>query len=1499
MTVHVRISPGRDAGYPFRQMGGWDARQVGSQRGAGYYLSAVEKQGEPVGFWVGEGAADLGFHDGDIVRAEDFVPLYGRLSDPRDPSGRTYLGGPLRKQSNVEDLYQRKLQAEARPLTEEVKEELWQQARAEVKGAGVPFFDATFSADKTLSLAHATAKAAAQAAFEAGDLDSCQEWDERAAGIWQEILGSVRVFIDHVQKEAGFVRTGHHGQVNGVRTGKTEDAHEIPVAVFPQHVSRDGDPQLHVHILFLNRVKTVRDGAWRAVDSRALHRVKSAGAALAALHLESKTAERYGFSWVFRPRSNGRVIEDVPDNVIKAFASRSADIDAKVRPLVRAYEATHGHAPSRRGLTSMRQYVNDKHRPRKEGTLDWRTLLRDWEQRSRDRETGTLRDLARSIWRHADAADMRKQPGITPGQERAAMQAGLREVQASSACWGRMQLIWAIGKHLPDHVTADSAQEKLNDMASRVLAGEAGTDVVRLDIPDYPVVPETLRRADGESVYRPHNAERYATVTQLSTEEQLLADMRRQNAPRIAPDVAAKLLGTTAAQIHAWTHADADADAADSAQTETGLSPAEAIVAFRVLTSGRTGEVVIGGAGTGKSHVSAEMAKVWRQAGMGRVIGLASTSAARNVLIRMGITESYNLHQFLGHLPGQPGARGAIDIGRDALIILDEASQAPLADTAAVARHAARSGSKLVPVGDIRQLESVEGGGALEMAAHQNGYHQLPDPVRFEQQWERDASMRLRAGDASALRDYDHHGRLHGGSYEEMAEYASRMYLAEHLAGTDVLLTAYSREECRDLSRRIQGYLREWGKLGIRVSVRLREDVTACQGDLVIARKNDNRLQAGATGWTLSNSDMLRIQGAGPEKVTVRRMCGHDPQTGQRRWSAPFQVSRDYLAEHADLGYALTWHTVQGATVTKGLTLASDQREARGFYESLTRGRAENHAFGYRSDPGHPGDCPAEDTEVARDRRLQAERAGQASTTRESADPLPIFAAIASRDGGQLSATETRQRALADADHFGHLWVKWQDNARRLSGDRFTAAVRSLLTPRESDEVLADTDDLFRALRAAELAGRDGAQTLRIAVLQGDFTGARSKPAVLAARVRRLTESLPPKPSESWASQVPHVADPDMARFLADLGQAMDERQRREAQHAADNALLWAAQALGPVPEDQRARGEWQRSAEKIIAYRGASGWNHAGQALGPEPGTTSPELQALWHHALAAMTRSDGVNAAGLSDGQLLAQRRAFERETAHAPRHVADELRLIRRQETLARVEAARYSHQAETADRHGQDDRAARHHDLARSYQALENLCRQQRELLASAHDTRQQWEAMTEPTRRMAISADDELKRRGVLRPDDKIRVAEPAGLDRAENHTGGQWVQERLDGGSELAAEPREPSEPESIADRDQRGLEALGLTLGHLQEELPLGIRETVAYSRERQAELDQRSSQMVPDEDPDYEDIGPAWSRLADREREAILQPPPPQIPPAEELLELFHERGDKEMSS
>src|SRR5437763_6905287 len=327
VAVVVSIARGHDASYPFKTIGAADGVTLTGEHGAGYYLSAVEKGGEPAGTWVGNGAAELGFNNGDTVRREDFEPLYGQFLDPRDPAGETHLGSPPRVNAELAAIYQAKLAAHPGATADE-RMRLLAEARAEYEGpVGVQYFDTTFSVDKTISLAHASALASAVEARQAGDLRAAAEWEARAAGIWAEIENSVRLYIRHVQGEAAYVRTGHHGRrIDGVEAGRFEDAREIPVAVFPQHTSRNGDPQLHVHVLWLNKVRTVRDGQWRAIDSRGLYREKGAGSALAAFALETGLTRRFGFEWAYRPASKGRVIAGFPEKAIAQFSSRRAQI---------------------------------------------------------------------------------------------------------------------------------------------------------------------------------------------------------------------------------------------------------------------------------------------------------------------------------------------------------------------------------------------------------------------------------------------------------------------------------------------------------------------------------------------------------------------------------------------------------------------------------------------------------------------------------------------------------------------------------------------------------------------------------------------------------------------------------------------------------------------------------------------------------------------------------------------------------------------------------------------------------------------------------------------------------------------------------------------------------------------------------------------------------------------------------------------------------------------
>jgi hypothetical protein len=148
---------------------------------------------------------------------------------------------------------------------------------------------------------------------------------------------------------------------------------------------------------------------------------------------------------------------------------------------------------------------------------------------------------------------------------------------------------------------------------------------------------------------------------------------------------------------------------------------------------------------------------------------------------------------------------------------------------------------------------------------------------------------------------------------------------------------------------------------------------------------------------------------------------------------------------------------------------------------------------------------------------------------------------------------------------------------------------------------------------------------------------------------------------------------------------------------------------------------------------------------------------------------------------------------------------------------------------------------------------------------------------------------ELKRRGILGASDGLRSAEPEGFKYADpDETAEVWIQPRLDGTAEL---PRQP-EPLGLAEREQRALDVLGLTLGHDQPVLPLQVSEIAEYNRNRQTQIDERSTMRIPAEHPDEMDLGEAWNVLAERRRDAVIQPPKPPIPAADALLERATER-------
>ena len=380
-----------------------------------------------------------------------------------------------------------------------------------------------------------------------------------------------------------------------------------------------------------------------------------------------------------------------------------------------------------------------------------------------------------------------------------------------------------------------------------------------LTAPEMVPVPEVYRRADGLSLWRRHGAEIYTTRAMLDTEARLLRAAAHTGAPKIAPERAAAALGTDRTRVEArlWReHAPLPARPVRRAARVTrrtaqprplssaGLTDDQVQAAYGVLTSGRAIDILVGAAGTGKTRVVAAIAEAWHEAGAGRVIGLTTSTNASHVLAAEGLTESHNFARFLGRIKDSDQTRGHMPVRRGDLLVVDEASMVSTEDLAAVEEIATRRGAKILLTGDTQQLSAPQAGGVMRLLADEHGYYQLSTVQRFEQAWEREASLRLRAGDAGALAEYDQRGRILDGTREQMTETAYQRWLADHLSGKSSLLLVTTNAQAAELSRRARDELAMLGLVATDDLIELRDGNVAGVGDLIVARQND-RILAG------------------------------------------------------------------------------------------------------------------------------------------------------------------------------------------------------------------------------------------------------------------------------------------------------------------------------------------------------------------------------------------------------------------------------------------------------------------------------------------------------------------------------------------------------------------------------------------------------------------------------------------------------------------------------
>ncbi|GLZ49229.1 hypothetical protein Acsp06_54140 [Actinomycetospora sp. NBRC 106375] len=1316
-----------------------------------YYTGAVT-DGEPPGRWWGAGAEKLGLSG--LVDAQDMRGIYERFLDPRhegfaDPQRWDEvptLGHTGRRYATEDELYASALEHEPDASAErraELQVEAGKQARH-----NVDFLDATFSIQKSVTVLHTAFEAEEVTARDAGDEDTAAAWGEYRQAVEDAIWAGNNAALSYLQDKAGYARVGHHGGA----AGRWVDAHGWVVASFFQHDSRDHDPQLHVHNPILNRAPGDTDDEWRTLDSRAIHKFRPAAAAVGERTTEEHLAHALGLKLAMRPDGKAREVIGIDDTVTDLLSSRRRALSEKAEQLIAEFEAHHGREANGLERDRLSRQATLATRRAKSHEGETRTQFLDRiDAQLRNEVAGGLRGVAEAVL----GAREQDPPAAGQWSPREVLETALADVQTRKAAWTRADLTRAVNDALPDTLGLTSGEDVaglLDWLTDEGLALSTPLDAAR---PGDDALPDELRLANGRPAYDAPGAKLYATPDHVHTERAMTAAARRGDAAATPSAVADRFLG----QLR-------------ESGRELGVDQVAAVRG--VLTSGARIETLVGPAGTGKSFVVGTLARAWsdpelRGAAAGRVFGLATSQIAAGVLADEGL-DARNVKRWLDTQDRlAQGAKvddaSAWRLRAGDLVVVDESAMTDTTALAAICEHVEAADAKLLLVGDHRQLAAVGAGGAMDLLAHAGARYELTETRRFREGWEGPASLRLRDGDESVLRDYQRHGRLiDAGTLDDAEASASRAWLADTLAGRRSVLVVDTNDQADRLAGALRAELVRLGRVEEHGVVLGRDGNDAGVGDLVAARRNGWELAGHRTTTDTGdhvnrrgpiNRETYRVTGIGDDgSLTVAPVHGRDNE-GSEVLGDPMVLPREYVDADVTLAYAGTVHATQGLTVDTSHFVAGPSTSRAASYVGLTRGREANTAHvATINGPVDPADGSHVDHSLHR-------------------DPVAVMAGIVTRDdgGASVSALTTATESATES------------GSTRTAGELFSDAAHLAATERTGrwlDQLVAEgtitghdrarlaAEDgavsLTRILRRAEIAGRDPENVLREAVTDRPLDGARNLTNVVHGRIRDAHTFDPD--GRSWADWTPSTGRADWDQYLTALADAADRRSAELGEELASTSPTWLTDALGPVPESLAERDQWQDRASTVAAWRELSGYDDAEDALGAAPGPGKVEAYASYRAAWRALGRPEiDREELEMSDGQLRVRVRAHERESAWAPRYVANELAGTHQAATRADQDAQLRRAEADAAtdpdERHRLSAEADQTSTLATTLSARATE-------LDALDEARSRWLAHTAGTRSAAERAKAELAARHVddAEPEQRTTAAEWLAAHRA-------------------------------------------------------------------------------------------------------------------------------------
>lgn len=714
--------------------------------------------------------------------------------------------------------------------------------------------------------------------------------------------------------------------------------------------SRSGDPNLHDHLVISNRVKG-SDGQWSAIDGRTLYAWNVAASELYNAKLAEHLEQTLGLVCV--PDATKSELSPVMEiagfnrEMVERFSNRRSEISAELDRLKAEYIETHGHAPGRKAMLELAQQATLSTRPHKSEAKSLKDLCEEWaakaEAISRTGEVNipTGEDLKKHLEAASEQARAKREQAqaefLSRTPEEHAQQI-LDRVTAQRAVFRRSHVeaettryLRGAGLPVPVPGTTQTTPESTDEQS---LAGAIHHALEQKVLnlsgeQNRPVAAEFLR-ADGTNSFVRRDAQLFTTQEMVDAELRILDAATAPVIPAATFDVFEQKLQERREKL---------AEKGFSLPAGQEALAREFALSERLLVAG------IGAAGAGKT-ASVSLAVETIQAAGGRVIGMAPTAAAAKVLgDELGIGADTVAKVLAANTNGAKA--GPLSIRPGDVLLIDEAGMVSTRDFDALVTIAAERGALVRVLGDDRQLSAVGAGGALRLIDREVGAVRLDELFRFKDEEEAAATLRLRepvtVGKDEPFAWYREQGRVAGGDGEAMTQRVFAAWQKDISDGKTSLMMGSSNEAVAALNALAQAHRISTSGEPTSEGVVLRPgsapgqgQATAFAGDTIVTRRNDRRLSVFAGHDFVKNGDRWNVESVGEDGSLKVRHVEH---------GGTVTLPAAYVRENVELGFALTVHRAQGATVDTAHALIDSRADRAGAYVGLSRGREENRLY--------------------------------------------------------------------------------------------------------------------------------------------------------------------------------------------------------------------------------------------------------------------------------------------------------------------------------------------------------------------------------------------------------------------------------------------------------------------------------------------------------------------------------------------------------------------------